>query len=402
MQPVPVFFFCPPPGGHGAGTPPEKVGRTGTRRYICALPDNRTNAMAQAYFSQTPPVFFQRMRAVTEAYFKETQLKKTGDGRLYRKTAILLSAMVVLYVVLVFFTPANTWLALGLCALLGLVLASIGFNVMHDGAHGSYSSRKWVNELMGSSLNVLGGSVKFWKMKHNENHHTFTNVEGMDDDIDIRPFVRVHPGQKRYWFHRFQHIYGLLLYGLTYLFWIYYNDLRKYFTGKISDNTRMKPMGLRDHVVFWATKLGYTAVFLVLPMFFAGVMPTLVGYGVMVFVTGLFIAVVFQLAHVVEDIDFVDATTGPGTVECEWAVHQVNTTVNFATHNKVWNWLFGGLNFQVEHHLFPKISHIHYPELNKRLKQVCAEFNVKYREFPSMRSALRSHLLHLRRMGLAS
>lgn len=358
--------------------------------------------MAQAIFAKTPPVFFQRLRTVTDAYFKENGLKKTGNSTLYLKSAILLTALAALYVVLVFFTPANTWVALGLCALLGLVVASIGFNVMHDGAHGSYSSRKWVNELMGHSLNLLGGSVKFWKMKHNENHHTFTNVEGMDDDIDIRPFVRVHAGQKRYWFHRFQHIYGLLLYGLTYLFWIYYNDLRKYFTGKIAENTRMKPMAFRDHLGFWATKLGYTALFLGLPMVFAGVVPTLVGYGVMVFVTGLFIAVVFQLAHVVEDIDFVDPATGAGTVACEWAVHQVNTTVNFATHNKVWNWLFGGLNFQVEHHLFPKISHVHYPELNKRLRQVCTEFNVQYREFPSMRRALLSHLGHLRRMGLAA
>nr|MCU0319661.1 fatty acid desaturase [Flavobacteriales bacterium] len=163
--------------------------------------------MSNPSFAKTPPVFFHRLREVTEAYFRENELKKTGDHRLYWKTIILLAALVTLYVVLVFFTPANTWIALGLCALLGLVVASIGFNVMHDGAHGSYSSRKWVNELMGHSLNLLGGSVQFWKMKHNENHHTFTNIEGMDDDIDIKPWVRVHEGQPRYWFHRFQHIY---------------------------------------------------------------------------------------------------------------------------------------------------------------------------------------------------
>jgi linoleoyl-CoA desaturase len=264
---------------------------------------------------------------------------------------------------------------------LGLVVASIGFNVMHDGAHGSYSSRKWVNELMGHSLNLLGGSVQFWKMKHNENHHTFTNIEGLDDDIDIKPWVRVHEGQPRYWFHRFQHIYGLLLYGLTYLFWIFFNDMKKYFTGRIADNTRMRPLSLKDHLVFWATKVGYVTTFLVLPMVYAGVVPTLVGYGVMVFVTGL--------------------STDGSRIENEWAVHQVNTTVNFATHNKVWNWLFGGLNFQVEHHLFPRISHVHYPEINKRLKQVCAEYNVQYREFPSLRSALWSHLTHLRQVGAA-
>ncbi len=357
--------------------------------------------MAQTTFAKTPPVFFQRVREVTEAYFKENNLKKTGDARLYWKTGILITALVGLYVTLVFFTPASVWLSLGLCALLGLVVASIGFNVMHDGAHGSYSSRKWVNEIMGHSLNLLGGSVYLWKLKHNENHHTFTNVEGMDDDIDIKPWMRVHADQPKHWFHRFQHIYGLLLYGLTYLFWVFYNDLKKYFSGKIADNTKMKPMSMKEHIIFWVTKVSYVAIFLVLPMFFAGVVPTIVGYGVMVFVTGVFIAVVFQLAHVVEDTDFVHPPTDGSHIESEWAVHQVNTTVNFATQNKVWNWLFGGLNFQVEHHLFPRISHVHYPEINKRLKQVCAEFGVTYREFPTLRSALWSHLAYLRQVGVA-
>lgn len=355
-----------------------------------------------ATFAKVPPVFFQRLRDVTDAYFKENGLRKTGDARLYWKTVILLSALAGLYAWLVFFTPASAWAALALCALLGLVVASVGFNVMHDGAHGSYSSRKWVNELMGHSLNLLGGSVHFWKLKHNVNHHTFTNIEGLDDDIDIKPWVRTHTGQPKHWFHRFQHIYGLLLYGLTYLFWIFYNDLKKYFTGKIADHTRMKPLSLKEHLVFWATKLCYVAVFLVLPMYFAGVLPTLLGYSVMVFVTGLFIAVVFQLAHVVEQAEFVDPAAGGGDIRSEWAVHQVATTANFATRNKLWNWLFGGLNFQVEHHLFPKISHVHYPAINQRLKQVCAEFNVKYREFPTLRSALWSHLVHLRHVGMAA
>ncbi len=358
--------------------------------------------MSSTTFARAQPVFFMRLRQVTEAYFKENQIKKTGDRRLYWKTAILLSTMAGLYAWLVFFTPGSTLLALALCALLGLVLASVGFNVMHDGAHGSYSSRKWVNELMGHSLNLMGGSVHFWKMKHNQNHHTFTNVEGMDDDIDIEPWVRVHTGQQKRWFHRFQHIYALLLYGTTYLFWIFYNDMRKYFTGKVSHETRMKPMPLKEHIVFWATKLGYLLLFLGLPMYFVGVLPTLAGYGVMVFVTGLVISVVFQLAHVVEHIDFVDPAVDGREISTEWAVHQVNTTVNFATGNKMWNWLFGGLNFQVEHHLFPLVSHVHYPALNKRLKQVCAEFGVRYREFPTLRSALGSHLRHLRQVGAAA
>ena len=356
--------------------------------------------MSQERTIKNATAFFQRLRETTEAYFKENDLRKTGDGRLYTKTAILLTSLVALYVILVFFTPAAAWLSLVLCAVMGVVIASIGFNVMHDGAHGSYSRRKWVNETMAHSLNFLGGNVYLWKLKHNVNHHTFTNVEGVDDDIDIKPWIRVHEGQERRWFHRFQHIYGLLLYGLTYLFWIFYNDLRKYFTGKIADETPMKPMNLKEHILFWGSKLFYVAVFIVLPMFIVGVVPTLIGYGVMVFVAGVVISVVFQLAHVVEHSEFVTTSSGKN-VQAEWAVHQVCTTANFATNNKLWNWLFGGLNFQIEHHLFPRISHVHYPELSKRLRKVCDEFGIQYREFPTLRSALWSHLVHLRKVGMA-
>lgn len=357
--------------------------------------------MNQTTFAKTAPVFFQRLREVTESYFKERNLSKTGDRRLYIKTGVLCAVLAGLYLVLVFFTPASPWVSLLLCAVMGVTVASIGFNVMHDGAHGSYSNRKWVNEMMAHSLNFLGGNVYLWKLKHNVNHHTFTNVEGVDDDIDIKPWIRVHEGQKKRWFHRFQHIYGLFLYGFTYLFWIFYNDLKKYFTGKIADHTPMKPMDTKEHLLFWGSKAFYVGLFLVLPMFMVGVVSTLVGYGVMVFVTGVMLAVVFQLAHVVEHSDFVVPEAGAGHIEAEWAVHQVVTTANFATHDRVWNWLFGGLNFQIEHHLFPRISHVHYPELSKRLRLVCAEFGIAYREFPSLRSALRSHLVHLRQVGMA-
>ena len=376
----------------------NKIERGGTAAASEQVP---SPAMNQAAFTRTAPVFFQRLREVTEAYFKDNNIRKTGDMRLYTKTAVLAAALVGLYVVLVFFTPASAWLALGLCALMGLVVASIGFNVMHDGAHGSYSRRKWVNETMAHSLNFLGGNAYIWKLKHNENHHTFTNIEGMDDDIDIKPWIRVHPGQKRYWFHRFQHIYSPVLYGTTYLFWIFYNDLRKYFTGRIADQTPLRPMNRKEHILFWASKAFYIGLFLVLPMLMLGILPVLAGYGVMVFVAGVVISVVFQLAHVVEHAEFVHPESDGNVIESEWAVHQVETTANFATGNKLWNWLFGGLNFQIEHHLFPRISHVHYPELSKRLRQVCAEFEVNYREFPTMRSALLSHLRHLRQVGMA-
>ncbi|HMR47385.1 MAG TPA: acyl-CoA desaturase [Bacteroidia bacterium] len=355
--------------------------------------------MSTVKFNNKDAIFFPELKQRINQYFEQNKLKPTGNLKLYSKTIILFTILIALYIILVFFTPENGWLSLFLASLLGLVMASIGFNVMHDGAHGSYSSHKWVNESMAHSLNLLGGVSFIWKQKHNINHHSYTNVEGMDDDIDIKPFIRVHEGQKKYWFHRYQHIYGLLLYGITYFFWVFYNDFNKYFSGKIAEHTHMQKMSVWDHVIFWATKIFYVLVFIVFPIYNVGLIDTLLGYGLMVAVTGITIAVVFQLAHVVEDMPFVSPEGDVMKIESEWAVHQLQTTTNFATKNKFISWLLGGLNFQVEHHLFPRISHIHYPSISKIVRQTCLEYNVQYKEFRTMRGALASHILHLRQMG---
>nr|MBA3901257.1 fatty acid desaturase [Bacteroidota bacterium] len=261
--------------------------------------------MAQIRFQnpQNPAdSFFNALRVKVDTYFKKNKIKQTGDFRLYLKTIILFVGLALFYTILVFFTPENIWVSLGICSLMGINLAAIGFNVMHDGAHGSYSGKKWVNNLMGYVLNFLGGNVDIWKQKHNNNHHSFTNIEGMDDDIDLKPLMRVSPTQKKYWMHRFQHIYGLFLYGLTYLSWVFMADFKKYFTGKIADFTKTKKMTFKEHFFsVWFSKVFYVCLFIVLPIFMVGLLETVVGYLVMAFVTGLMIAIVFQLAHVVED-----------------------------------------------------------------------------------------------------
>jgi linoleoyl-CoA desaturase len=355
--------------------------------------------MATVKFNNKDAVFFPSLKQRVNEYFETAQIKPTGNFKLFSKTIILFSILIALYIILVFFTPSNGWISLALCAFMGVVVAAIGFNVMHDGAHGSYSSRKWVNESMAHSLNLLGGVSFIWKQKHNINHHSYTNVEGMDDDIDIRPFIRVHEGQKKYWFHRYQHIYGLLLYGITYFFWVFYNDFKKYFSGKIAEHTKMQKLAWWEHVVFWATKLFYVAAFIVLPIYNVGLIDTIIGYLLMVFVTGITISIVFQLAHIVEDMPFVNPEGESTKIESEWAIHQLQTTTNFATKNKFVSWLLGGLNFQVEHHLFPRISHIHYPALNKIVKDTCLEFNITYKEFPTVSKALFSHIIHLKQIG---
>ncbi len=348
-------------------------------------------------FNNIAPAFSSSLRKRVDEYFKVNEKHATGNYKAYWKTAILFTTIVGLYAVLVT-GIAPIWLSVICCMLLGVNLAGIGFNVMHEGAHGSYSSRKWVNDLMAHSLEIMGGSSYMWKQKHNMNHHAYTNIEGLDDDIDIKPWIRTNTNQPRKWFHKYQHVYWVLLYGFTYFIWVFSQDYKKYFTRKIA-NTPLKKMKPKDHILFWASKITYMVVFLVIPMYTVGFWATVVGYGIVSFTTGWVIAVVFQLAHLVEDSEFPMPSADTNKIEQEWTIHQLATTANFSTKNKITSWFTGGLNFQIEHHLFPKINHVHYPAISQLVKEVCEEFNVKYMEYPTVLSALKSHVGYLKLAG---
>lgn len=352
----------------------------------------------QVRFSRNEPVFFKTLRDRVDNYFQSNAKQTTGDYRLYLKSGILTATLIALYILLVFVNIPTAWIWVPLAMIMGFNVSAIGFNVMHDGAHGSYSKYKWLNESSGFSLNILGGNVQLWKLKHNINHHTFTNVEGLDDDIDIKPFIRTNANQKKYWFHRWQHIYGVGLYGLTYIFWVFWQDFKKYFTRKIAEGTPLQKFSKWDHINFWTSKVLHLFIFIVIPVYMKGPW-ALLGYAIMAISAGVVLAIVFQLAHLVEHSHFVGPVENEINIESEWAVHQLQTTVNFATRNKVISWFLGGLNYQVEHHLFPRISHVHYPQINRIIKETCKEFNVAYHEFPTMFRAFRSHLSYLKAVG---
>ncbi len=340
--------------------------------------------------------FQETLKARVDAYFAEHKVKPTGNTALHVKTAVLLPSALALYIVLLAVTmPA--WLAIVLSGLLGLALALIGFNVMHDACHGSYSTKPWLNELMGLTANCLGGNAFMWKMKHNVVHHTFTNVDGMDDDIQLQPLLRQSNNQKRYWIHRLQHIYGFLLYSGTSILMVTAADYRKYFTRKIQ-STPIAHMSAKEHVIFWASKVLYMFFYCALPIMVLGWGPWLVGFFVMHACMGMAFAIVFQVAHVVEDTHFEVARTDK-KIEQEWAAHQVLTTANFAMRNKVISWLTGGLNFQIEHHLFPRISHVHYPKLSPIVQEVCREHGIPYTHYRTMGGAIASHYRFLRSLG---
>ncbi len=344
--------------------------------------------------------FQAELKKRVDEYFKDKGIKSTGNYKLYLKSAILSLTFIAIYGALVF-ADVNVWVAIALAILLGMNVAAIGFNVMHDGAHGSYSKSSIINEMAASSLDFLGGSSFMWKVKHNLIHHTYTNVDGFDDDIDIKPWMRMTLDQKKYFFHRFQHIYFILLYSFLYLLWVGFMDFQKYFSRKVGNNT-IRNIGWKDQLTFWGSKISFLLFFVVIPIYMKGIIPYLTGFMIFSASTGIVISMVFQLAHTVDDVAFPKPDTATNKLEDEWAVHQLKTTANFATKNPVITWFAGGLNFQIEHHLFPKISHVHYPALSKIVKQTSADFGLKYQEFPKMRHAVVSHIMYLRRMGMAS
>lgn len=353
--------------------------------------------MSTPKFAVKAQSFHTELKRRVNTYFEEQRKKPTGNFNLYFKAIGFGVALIAVYVHLVFFTPV-WWLGVAESIVLGGLIAAIGFNVMHDGAHGSFSNNKIVNTMAAFSLNMLGGSSFMWNFKHNIIHHAYTNIDGVDDDIDIQPWLRMSSTQKKYKLHKYQHYYFWFLYALLYILWIFVMDYQKYFKQKIG-NMPLKKMEVKDHVVFWSFKLVHLVIFVGIPIYFAGFVPWLVGFLVTTLFAGVVISIVFQLAHTVEHTHFPMPSEEDGRLQDEWAIHQLKTTANFATRNKLISMLVGGLNFQVEHHLFPKISHVHYPAISRIIKQTCQEFNVEYIEYPKMRMAIASHVAYLREMG---
>jgi linoleoyl-CoA desaturase len=353
--------------------------------------------MAIPKFTQASVSFHSELKRRINEYFTKERKRSTGNLSLFIKAIVLVLAFIAVYVHLVFFTPV-VWLAIPECIFFGLLTAAIGFNVMHDGMHGSFSRYKWINQLAGSSLNFLGANNFMWRTKHNIIHHTYTNIHGVDDDIEARPFLRLCDTQKYYKMHRYQHWYFWCAYSLLYLFWVFFSDYKKYFTGRIGP-TPLKKMTIQEHLSFWSFKVLYFFLFVIIPIMNIGFVDWLIGFLAFSLFAGFVLSIVFQLAHTVEPTTFPSASVETGRMEDEWALHQLKTTANFATRNRFISWWVGGLNFQIEHHLFPRVSHVHYPAISKIIKKACQDFGMPYHEFSKMRMAVASHVSHLKSLS---
>ncbi len=330
-----------------------------------------------------------------DAYFERTGRSRRGDWRMYLKTAALLTWFGASWALLVF-VASTWWQAVLLEGSLALAVAGVGFSIMHDANHGAYSRHNFVNRLFERTLDMLGASSYLWRWKHNVFHHTYTNIVGADNDIDLSPFARLTPEQPYRPIHRFQHIYMWALYGFAVYHMHYVEDFAQLRSGRIGGHHFPRPGAERIFELF-ASKVVVLAWSLVIPMLFHSWWVVLIGYAVLWFAVGLILTVVFQVAHCAEEVDFPSAADG--RMKRSWAAHQVETTVDFAPKNWFLTVYLGGLNFQIEHHLFPKICHVHYPQLAPIVREVCAEHGVRYTVHQRFTSAVSSHGQWLRRMG---
>jgi linoleoyl-CoA desaturase len=333
-----------------------------------------------------------------ESYLKEKGLPARDVPAMYVKTAVIMAWWAGSYLLLMlggFHPLVNIALSISF----GLATAGVGFNIMHDAIHGAYSKHPLVNKLLGLTMELLGSSSSFWRQKHNVWHHTYTNIAGLDEDLETEGLLRFSPREAWKPHHRYQHLYVPFVYALAGLQWLLFRDFQIYFTGRTDEAHQYPPLSRREKVVFWAGKSLILSLLLGFPLLVFPWWQVLMYFFVTMFTVGVALTTIFQLAHVMESADFPEPSGDPLHIENEWAIHQVQTTVNFAPGNRLLNWYAGGLNFQIEHHLFPHICHVHYPALSKIVRATCEEFGLRYNSIPTWRGALLSHARILRQLG---
>ncbi|MBP7238744.1 MAG: acyl-CoA desaturase [Saprospiraceae bacterium] len=343
--------------------------------------------------------FAAAVRKNVNDYFKENGIAPTANIYMVLQTLVMLSLYIVPFI-LILTVPMNIWIALGLVVIMGLGTAGIGMSVMHDAVHGSYSRKEWVNKMFGSTMYLLGSNVFNWKVQHNILHHTNTNIDGFDGDIDSKGPIRLSHSAPYKKFHKYQHFHAFFFYGLMTLSKLVqdFTQLAEYNKSGITRQLKRSPVA--EYIKMVALKLVYLFIFIGLTIFFTDFTwwQILIGFVVMHWTAGFILSIIFQLAHVVEGADQ-PSPNADGVVESDWAVHELATTSNFGRNNWLLTWYVGGLNFQIEHHLFPHICHVHYSKISHIVEKTANDFGLTYNLKPRFRDALRSHIRMLKVLG---
>ncbi len=353
-------------------------------------------------FSTANRQFYLTAKKRVDEYFRSRNISKFGNYKMVLKTIIMFIIFLGPYAVLLSNFYTNGWVLLGLTILMGVGMSGVGLSVMHDANHGSYSKSRVINKLMSFSMTLIGGSSINWQLQHNNLHHTFTNIEGHDEDIAPLGFLRFSPNSPYKKIHKFQFLYAWFFYGLMTLMWAFTKDFSQLIRYSKMDLLKVKQTTFKKELLkLIFSKIIYLGYGLFIPMLVINLpwWEVFIGFCIMHFVCGLILALIFQPAHVVEETEFLEVAKEKPMVEDEWAEHQMKTTANFAPKSFLFSWFVGGLNFQIEHHLFPNICHVHYKKIAPIIKRTAKEFNLPYHSQATFFGAVISHAKLLYNLG---
>lgn len=347
--------------------------------------------------------FYLTLKKRVEDQFRKMKVNPRVHPHMFLKSFFIL-AMYMLSYFFTFYWGGSFLVALVAAVATGFLAAEVGICIQHDANHGAYSDWRGLGYLMSASLDLVGASSFMWRQQHVVGHHSFTNVNGYDPDIRVNDpdLRRVTSEQPRHKYHYFQHWYLGCLYGLLALKSVFVDDFLAY-KGSSIGPIKISRMTMLESCIFWGGKLFYFLYMLVLPAFFGCHNGPHMAFLFLIsqLVAGWTLALMFQVAHVVGEADFpaVEKKDGVSRVSQGWAALQVSTTNNFCTDSLFWMHISGGLNFQIEHHLFPGVCHLYYSSIQPIVKDTCKEFNIPYNCFPTFSSALKAHFDYLKKIG---
>ena len=353
-------------------------------------------------FANTHRDFVSTLNKRVNEHFKVNKIGRQGNIEMYLKTVCMFMMYFIPYGLVVTGTISGIGPLLVGVVVMGLGLAGIGLSVMHDANHGAYSKKAWVNDLLGYSLNLVGANALNWKIQHNVLHHSFTNVHDHDEDISPRGTLRFSPSTPWKKMHRYQFIYVWFLYGMMTIVWLVFKDFVRIVGYHKSGLLRKQKANInREWIILVVTKLAYIGYIFVIPLFFTSLPWWHIFSGILLmhFIAGFILAIIFQPAHVVEGTEF-PLPDDSNVLENNWAVHQLLTTSNFSNKSRWFSWYVGGLNFQIEHHLFPNICHVHYRSISGIVCRTAHEFGLPYKTFNTFLEALQGHARLLKRLGM--
>lgn len=343
--------------------------------------------------------FTATLRKNVNNYFKEKRISSKGNFKMIFKTITMIACYLVPFI-LTLTLPMSGWLIFPISIVMGIGMSGIGMGVMHDAVHGSFSKKGWVNKLFGTTMYLIGGNTFNWRVQHNILHHTYTNIEGFDEDIEPKGSLRLSKQTPLKRIHRFQHIYAFFLYCFLTLSRIVSEFPRLVKYNKAGFTRQQGSTPKKEMTRLALTKAAYLVVILGLPLIFSAFSWWLIllGFLVMHLVAGILMSTVFQMAHLVE-IAQQPVPDNHGVINNEWTIHELETTANFSRKSRLFGWLIGGLNYQIEHHLFPNICHVHYRNISPIVEKTALDFGIKYNVNRTFFGAIRSHVRLLRALG---